>query len=193
MILVGLSGKIGTGKTVAANRLVGLGYRRRAYGDALKEEVAAACGIPLEQCYTAEGKALVLEVPFALREFLPSPATLREVLQCWGTEHRRKQDPDYWVQALRSWLGRQEPGGRVVVDDVRFPNEAELIHEFEGLLVRLEPFEGWLAGLHGAHVSETALDDYLRWHRVIRPRYGQIDRVAEQIAELARLKALCAR
>lgn len=216
MNLIGLSGKIGTGKTAVAERLVAKGYIRRGLASSLKEEVAAATGIPLEWCDSQTFKLATMEqimergrrdwpvlgagscseVPVVhFYEGIQLPTwvvNLRTLLQWWGTDYRRWQDPDYWVKSLRCWLHNHVEAS-VVVDDVRFPNEADLIHEMGGLLVRLEPFEGWEPGPHAGHPSETALDSYPRWHRVFRPEYGGLNKVADGIAQLARLRGLSER
>lgn len=133
-------------------------------------------------------------VPLALQEWIEEPkASVRRLLQVWGTEYRRWQDEDYWVKALRAWLACREPGENVVVDDVRFRNEAELIHERGGLLVRLEPWDGWEPGPHSDHPSETQLDEYQKFHMVLRPRRGELDSAVRRVYEVAKIKTACDR
>lgn len=86
--------------------------------------------------------------------------TFRQILQLWGTEYRRRQDPDYWVKRLEEKLHGLE---KVVIDDVRFPNEVEMIHRLGGRVIRIDrpgPAES-------THASEIELDSFDGWDDVI--------------------------
>ena len=87
--------------------------------------------------------------------------TVRRILQWWGTEYRRAQDPDYWTKAWGREVDALVQSDRLVlVDDVRFINELNVIRAHGGLIVKIER-----PGFDGAnnHSSETSLDDYSRW------------------------------
>ncbi len=91
--------------------------------------------------------------------------TVRRILQWWGTEYRRAQDPDYWTKAWgRKVEGLDLAKMHVLVDDVRFINELQVIKEHGGLVVKIER-----PGFEGAnnHASETSLDDYHAWDGVL--------------------------
>jgi len=61
----------------------------------------------------------------------PYSAGQRWLMQQWGTDYRRAQDPDYWVKAGLAFIEEQaQPGDLWVVTDVRFANEVAAI---EGL------------------------------------------------------------
>ena len=91
--------------------------------------------------------------------------TVRRILQWWGTEYRRAEDPDYWTKA---WSRKVEQFDlekvHVLVDDVRFMNELNAIKGHGGLIVKIER-----PGFDGAnnHASETSLDDYDAWDHVV--------------------------
>lgn len=147
MKVVGITGKKRAGKDTFAT-LLGAAYRaqhgdqvrveRLAFADALKREICAVLGITLE----------ALE---ADKEFY------RPVLQWWGTEWRRgKHGADYWVRLLRYRIERS-PADLVLVPDVRFGDEAELIHALGGVVVRVEKLGQDSAD---AHASENAMNDY---------------------------------
>lgn len=187
MQVVGLSGKIGTGKTQVANLLVSsfpVGYALRvAFGDLLKQEVAEVFGFDKRLCYDQRAKN---EFIVPTLGFPACPATsmvLRELLQWYGTEYRRKQDPRYWVKAMDTRIAEIRVLGVavLVVDDVRFPDEAELILKQPGAVYRLQPYLGWKPGSHANHSSETALDNFTRFTAWLHPEYGQLDSVAFRI------------
>lgn len=91
--------------------------------------------------------------------------TVRRILQWWGTEFRRAEDPDYWTKAWeRKLLELDLSDKHVLVDDVRFVNELEVIRKNGGHFVRvIRP------GFNGAnnHSSENSLDGYDDWDLVI--------------------------
>ena len=82
------------------------------------------------------------------------PMTAREVMQIFGTDIMRNFfDTDIWAKApfKKDWGSTQF----VIIDDCRFPNEADIALENNATLVRLtrNPLED-------VHTSETAMDNY---------------------------------
>ena len=180
VMIIGISGKIGTGKTTLSNLLLERlpGYERVAFGDCLKEETAETFGFPLEWAYSERGKAQTVEFE---RERIPYEMTVRELLQWYGTDVCRAADPDYWIKAMADRIGDKT---NVIIDDVRFPDEAEFVEARGGFLVRLGEYPGWKPGPHANHASETALDSY-RFPLMIRPDYGKLEQqAADVIADL---------
>jgi len=173
--ILGISGKIGTGKTTVANmlKLSGAADAVRSFGDELKREASERFNFPLEWCYTPEGKDTEI-----LHHELPANGhmTVRKILQWWG-DVRRRQDPDYWVKRLQEWMLANRPSV-LVIGDVRFREEAAWIVRHSGKLFRLEPYPEWKPGNAARHLSETALDDWLVWEHVFRPEWGELDKVA---------------
>lgn len=91
--------------------------------------------------------------------------TVRRILQWWGTEYRRMQNPDYWTKAWEKKIHNHAlEGGHVFIDDVRFINELNTIKGQGGLIIKIER-----PGFNGAnsHASETSLDGYGDWDGVI--------------------------
>lgn len=98
---------------------------------------------------------------------------LRPLLQWWGTEYRRSQDPDYWVKKGVEAVQAALASGKtcVVNDDTRFPNEANALITAGFTLVRIlinetrqESFavarDGTFDPAVRTHASETSLDAY---------------------------------
>lgn len=173
MKVLGISGKIGTGKTTLAELILGKvpQARKMAFADALRDEVAWLLGVSPQ---------LVRMDIFKTMSFRIGSRVLsgREVLQWWGTEVRRAADPDYWVdQTTLALLKAGEEGcPLVVVDDVRFLGEALAVD----VLVRLDPYPGWKPGPNAAHISETSLDLFPFTHRY-SPRYGELEPLADEL------------
>lgn len=70
--------------------------------------------------------------------FDEKPGSIRQFMQNFGTDLRRSSDPRYWA---RKWedkmLKATVDGTSVVVDDVRFKNEAITVRSFGGKIVQV--------------------------------------------------------
>ena len=181
MRIFALSGKAGSGKTSFAQHAVKVfGGAKLALGDAVKEEVAEfldSCLVSYEQRHlygTQDDKAEIFSVlagdwlrtDYRLRRIL-NPHTkfdgvsvsmsYRKLLQLWGTEYRRSQKESYWSDKGREKI--LATPGLVFIDDLRFYNEAELIQDLGGVLIRIERPGGPFISTP-EHPSETSLDGY---------------------------------
>lgn len=83
----------------------------------------------------------------------------RHLLQTLGTEWGRTcVHPEVWLQCWQVTASRYlQSSTSVVVDDVRFPNEADLIRSLGGELWYIERPQ---TVLHTEHVSEGSLNTY---------------------------------
>jgi hypothetical protein len=91
--------------------------------------------------------------------------TAREVMQVFGTDIMRTYfDFDIWARAPFQKYANSDYD-IVIIDDCRFPNEADMALEHDALLIRLK------RNVLGddVHLSEKALDDYdeSKYHYVI--------------------------
>ena len=179
MYLIAISGKIGVGKTTIAQKIIAAldsGWQRTSFAILLKEEVAERFHFDVRLAYSTAGKETVIKLPDGSRK------TVRELLQWYGTDVVRAKDRDYWIRAMGKHLAVSK--GKVdglVIDDVRFPNEANLVRLHKGFLVRVEPYQGYVP--LSDHASETALDNYRSFALILRPEYGEahLHQAAEQI------------
>lgn len=159
--LVGLFGPRGSGKTTIARALEERGWRRESFAAPLKRAVAAIFGwdARIVEGTDEEGRRL-RENPDPWwsrrlgREIVP-----RRMLQTIGTELLRGHVHDeLWIAALeRRVADRDRP---VVVDDVRFVNEAAAIRCLGGTVVGVRrgfprPAEGRIDDATDSHTSET--------------------------------------
>lgn len=188
MIIIGVSGKMGCGKTTFANHLVALlgdGWFRASFADLLKQEVAEQFEFPPKWCYSEEGKQRTLfKAGSEGRSMWPRDyMTVRQLLQWYGTDYRRALQPDYWVAAMRKHLITLAEGpallNGVVIDDVRFPDELEICD----IKIRLEPYPGYKVYPGADHASETALDDVATtyWDYKKAPELGFLHEAAYSI------------
>lgn len=183
MIVLGLAGVAGSGKDTVADYLVRrYGFLKFSFSDALYREVAAAFGLEdetlLRDRKTKDVGDHNLALEFCLRdEFthalqrlpgepvdITAPRSPRQILQWWGTEYRRAQDPNYWLDRAGQWMAEvwgacKYPEHRpqlFVNTSVRFPNEQAWVRGFAcGQVWHLR--RAGLGAING-HVSEVALD-----------------------------------
>lgn len=174
MYNIGLIGKARSGKDTAANHLVRTrAYTRLAFADPLKEMALSIDPyIPTGVGVTVRLSALIADVGWEYaKDHYPE---VRRILQHTG-QTVREYDDEFWVATMRrkidSALAWNIP---VVVTDVRYPNEADMLRARGFKLVRIvrplptkhvmtgaKPIEArYLGDTAAMHDSETALDDY---------------------------------
>lgn len=197
--IIGIAGKKGTGKNTVADMIqkkaehIGLKVAQVAFGDAVKTEVSQAYEIDKNLCYTQEGKNTKVQfkmnvndprlpkneecikiVPDADDNLWECP--VRVLLQWYGTEFRRKQDPDYWVKKTNKDINELcQLYDIIIINDVRFPNEYGLIKMYPmHYLCRMNPYKGYEATHTEAnHASETSLDKEFEFEDEWKPSFGE--------------------
>jgi len=141
-----------------------------AFADALYHEVNE--WLKVNPAWTKGGEGLMHEtrIPYWVLPDSKAEKSARapygkhpKLLQWWGTEFRRAQDQDYWVN---QWKAAINPKANIVLaTDMRFFNEAAAIKSVGGFTVRVSRKDQ-----HGTlfidpsrdplHASETQLDNY---------------------------------
>lgn len=154
MIIIGISGKKGSGKDECFKAIksyyesTGRTVARIAFADALKEEVARALLKPVS--YIEQHKE-----------------NFRLILQGWGTDYRRKLNGDsYWIH---EWAGRinHSKVDVIVAPDTRFLNEFDLIHKYGGVVWRVFGRSD-TKSFSDSHASETELDSFEKFDSLIQ-------------------------
>ena len=143
-MIIGLTGYAGSGKSTAAQILVERhGFTLVKFAGPLKK---------MMRCLGLGDR----EIEGDLKE-TPHPVlnnkTPRYAMQTLGTEWGRDQiGPALWVNvAMEAACKVLDQGGRVVIDDCRFPNEAAAIKQAGGTVIKINrPGVGPVNG----HVSE---------------------------------------
>ena len=128
MKLIGICGHIGAGKTTLATHIAERhGYVRTSFAGAIREDIAAALAF-------LDGDPTRYEYHLQRMNDRLTKELYRPMAQAYGTEYRRAEDPDFWTNRMRTLI---ESSPAVVIDDVRFPNEAAMILALGGTLVRV--------------------------------------------------------
>lgn len=181
-MLIGVTGLAGAGKSEVARRLTGkFGCARYAFADPLKGMLASV-GFTDAQLYGREKEA-------NLPEFGRTP---RYAMQTLGTEWgRRTMHPDFWVRIWgRQMVAKWQSAGRLVADDVRFPNEVRAIRDRGGYIVHVRrpgvsARPRW--GLFGQALARMGLD--WAFHASERPHRLGYDFLIENDGDLIDLSA----
>ena len=123
-MLIGITGKAGSGKDTAAKALIDIGWKRFAFADELKNTVNSLFGWNSDH---SNGHLKELEDTYW--GFSP-----RRAYQLFGTEFGRALDEDLWIKkAIRSI---DIINDNYVITDVRFENEATFVRE-NGKLIHI--------------------------------------------------------
>ncbi len=178
--IIAFTGSAGTGKDTAADILVThCGFTKLAFADALRSEVQAAFNVPAELLTRRDLKemptaALALvectDMGFIgalaradmtrglelLCVWIKRPLSPRQVMQLWGTEYRRAQRVNYWLELLRNrirQLHALDGRSRFVITDCRFENEAAMIRAMGGVVWQITRTD--VQPVEGQHASAT--------------------------------------
>lgn len=172
--VVALTGAAGSGKSTAADYLIRQhGYERVKFAGPLKD-MCRAIGMSESQI---EGERK--EEPAAML----SGMTPRHAMQTLGTEWGRKcMGEDFWTSL---WLSRVEAilafDGCVVVDDCRFPNEADAVRSLGGVIIKLEG-RGGIAGSHASEAGCGSWDSVVENDGCVTDLYAGVEEAIRRAA-----------
>jgi hypothetical protein len=141
-VIIGFAGKKQVGKSTAAGFLVEAGFNRASFAGPLKEMLAVLLRnlgyLDAEIAYFEANKEEA--IPRIWKSY-------RHLIQTLGTDWGRNMiHPSLWLMPFSK-------EGRVVVDDIRFDNEADLIRADGGLIIHVERGNG----NHDPHASESGI------------------------------------
>lgn len=154
-LVVGLTGRAGSGKDTVADYLVAEhGFTKISMAGPLKRAVVELFGLDPSVFEDRVRKEAVVE------DWGRSPRWLAQWL---GTDVLRKEiDEEVFTKTAKRRIAAVA-NGRVVVSDVRFDNEARMVHELGGVVwrldanVRLEGTEGRMGMTEAAHSTEAGI------------------------------------
>jgi len=149
-IIIGLTGKKRSGKTTAANYLCS-GYDRCGYQ-------AARLGIS----DYLKNKMHLITGPLTDEEKCQVRVSLQNLADFFKSRHGSMFFVEQW---LKSYQEMRERGVNVfIIDDVRYPYEAEFIRDRGGEVIRIKRPE--TDSIHDTHSSETSVDEIVPDHMV---------------------------
>lgn len=224
-IILAVSGKLGSGKdTIASLVMAEMDSRsitQVSFAGALRCEVnqiieiisqsqnLSSARVEVANSLLAENVAEVVEALYPLvKDGVVSSSdqrhpSVRLVLQLWGTEVRRTQNPDYWVDlALKKIRAAVENNTNVVITDARYENEIQALQKHGAMILRLDISpevqaqrillrDGHPPLLSAiSHKSELSLDDWSFPARVNVDRLSVAEVVHESLRVLGKRRIL---
>ena len=151
-----IAGKMGYGKDYVGNLIKNnfTNVEKISFADALKEEVEYIIYL-VKSDYSLE--KIAEEMNVTKNEILPmyesmvqfdnvnkltvnkKNSTIRFMLQYWGTDVRRKNNENYWVQkTVDKILEINKLGNVALITDGRFPNELKGVSKLNGITIQLD-------------------------------------------------------
>ncbi len=176
-LIIGLCGTAGAGKDTAADYLFEKhGFHCFAFADPLREmlfSLLEACDI--DHVWITERHLKEQPIPGL-------DVSYRQMAQTLGTEWARQLlGADFWLRTASLALGFAGPHGfapihdRIVITDVRFPNEAAWITQHHGRIARITRPSAAVR----PHLSETLVDQIDAWACI--DNSGTVDQLHQQL------------
>jgi len=165
-LLFGLSGKKRVGKdTLGACLVREYSFRRFAFADSVKSVAldinptirnsSGELALPLQEVYRMHGESFE-----GIKDSPDWDADVRRFLQNMGSTMAQRENTIWAGPLVRDAIAyMNESGNNVVITDVRFPWEVNLIRSAGGQMIRVFRSD-WPDHEHeDSHISETLLDD----------------------------------
>lgn len=187
-IILGLSGKRGSGKDALYSKLAPLGWDRVSFADELKKKIRQDFNLTIEQ---TDGK--LKETPCGYINEEGVELTPRDIMTLCG-KYYRSIDPMFWVkQAFKSlndldnsFTKADEVSVRkIVVTDVRFKNEVEYLKDRGAFIIRIDRDPALnIYKIPLTDFTETSLDNYNFDHKITADRnvdFADLEREAKAL------------
>lgn len=183
MRIIGLGFTAQVGKDTAAEYLEKKypgKVKRVSFADKLKTVCMDMFGLSYEQCYGTKKQKETVDSRYGL--------TPREIMQGVG-DKMRQIVPSIWMDTVfYSTIPQELAKGYdcLVVSDVRYPNEADKIHEVGGTVVKIIRDAGGV-DVGTSHPSETSMLNYTNYDFLIDNNgsfedfFKKIDAMMEEI------------
>jgi len=178
--IIGLVGFKQSGKSTAASYLESkYGFVRHNFKDALVAEIKQNFPDLLREIlhtYKLFDKPGV-DYKTIDNLFIYKPPLMQALMQNYGTEVRRKENPDYWVN---EWAKNSYSQNKIVVDDVRFLNEADKVRERGGTIIRIIRTDITSGGDHPSETEQLEIQaDY-----TIEVGMGEHEKLYEELDKI---------
>lgn len=176
-MIIGMSGLAGSGKDTTANIIMKNydNWVKTSFAKSMKDAVAAMYGLPREMLEgdTKESREWREQpVDFWEDKFEIKGLTPRKILQNFGTELVRNHlNQNFWVYRTEYELKKLTSKGKnVIITDVRFPNEAEMIRSLGGQIwhVFCGEIPEWFTNYRDKNIEPEGIhESEWKWAKVV--------------------------
>lgn len=158
--LIGFAGRSGSGKDTAAFLVSGLcaptvRIRKLSFASPIKYGLVELFGFPDVSYFEDRVKKETVHIEY-------SNKTPRQLMQWMGSDIFRNQVSDrHWNQIMRrkiETIMKNHTADLIMVTDVRFPDEVELIKELGGRVFYIDSDQRNNLHSKGTHISETIVE-----------------------------------
>jgi hypothetical protein len=175
-LIIGISGKIGTGKDTVAREIIKafpeFNFRKVSFGYNVKKIVSILTGIDMRTILSRKIK----------NEYQSEwELTIGEMFQIVGTDAIRDNlSENAWIYSL---FNNVKDGENIIITDVRFKNEAYSILNRGGYLIRLTGDSIVDDTRKREHKSETELDNFNMFDIIFenKPPISNIKKLIEEL------------
>jgi hypothetical protein len=186
--IIGITGKKFSGKDTTGEYLIDkYNYKRFAFADVIKDICKTIFGFDDEQLHGNKKETV--------DEYWDT--TPRELLQFIGTDLFRNQigtvlpkiGENIWVEVLKKKIIdrlKNNPDEKIVVTDVRFQNELQMIKDLGGCIVRINrTSEINISNENSSnvHISESFIDDFAVDYDILNN--GSLEDLHEKIINMS--------
>lgn len=171
MILIGITGNAQSGKSYIADRLARRhGFAVSRFAEPIKLMLRVGLGLSADQ---VDGHRKTAPI-----EWLDGVSP-RQLMQSLGHDWGRKVRSDIWVKIWERSLDIDLE--RVVVDDIRYHNEAAAIRNLGGLIWRVTR-PGIIAEDHPSELAVNSIeaDAIIMNNTGVEPLYRRVDELVEE-------------
>ena len=179
-MVIGISGKIRSGKSRVAKTIIEILEENgkmgvvKSFAQPLYEIISDMYDNDIETIKRDKQDKVPIYINTRRTKSGFKLSNYRKILQTIGTGARNYGDEDIWVNALFGCNNEKaisffmkHPDAIWVIDDLRFPNEAERIKGCNGKLIRVERKQHQ----PNSHIIENSLNDWTDWDLVLENNY----------------------
>jgi dephospho-CoA kinase len=174
-MVIGLTGKKGCGKDTVGDYLVRkYGFERMAFADALKQVCQTVFDLTMEQMTDTIKKEQMDE---------RWDTTPRHLMQIVGTQLFRDKLTEcfphlkgsIWVGIIKQKILRSSKN--IVLTDVRFENEAEMVRQFNGKLIQITRTDNNQSDKHVSENIHIQTNYMLENNQTVEELYQEMDKI----------------
>lgn len=182
MAIVGISGHIGSGKSLVSSVFcdvldsIGKRVLVKSFAYPIYKIVSDLTDLSIEEIKRRKRNHVTIQIKDKVTNY-------RNILQTIGNGLREYGGDDIWIDSLfgsdndrvitdLTWINDWW-----IIEDLRYPNEAQRIKSLSGKLIRIERKKSE----DNEHTAETSLDNWKDWDLVIENNYSSVEEAKKEI------------